>query len=225
VVYAFRAASTAGNANGNNLTVTKPTGTADGDLLVVSAYLENATNTWSSVGAGFNALTRATNTAGFSMQRFWKIAASEPASWTWSPNTAGWRTVVVAAYSGATATGGNQVDVEGTAASANAATTLTITGVTTTAADDLGVVACANFQGSVSGETGFATNERVDFGGVMLSDAQKATAGATGNTVVNAGTSDYLGRLITFFLSAPGGAATTAPPPFRHPYRFFRKRG
>jgi hypothetical protein len=151
------------------------------------------------------------------MQRFWKIASGEPASWTWTPASSGWRTVCAVAYSGATATGGNQVDVEGTAASANSAISLTITGVTTTAANDIGVVACANFQGISSSESGFATNERADFGGVMISDAQQATAGATGNTVVNAGTSDYLGRLITFLLSAPGGSAQDTPELYGRP--------
>lgn len=218
MAYAFRQSSTNGNSSGAALTVSKPTGTADGDLIVVNAYLENASNTWSSVGAGFTALRRDTHAAGFSVQVFWKIASGEPASWTWTPTTgASWRTVVVASYSGATSTGGDQVDVEGALTSINNPTTsISVTGVTTTAANDIGLAILGNIQGVPAGFTsGFASNERADFGGCQIYDAQKATAGATGNTLITV-TGDVLGRTVAFLLDAPGagGGGYTPPPVF-----------
>ncbi len=226
MVYAFRTASTAGNASGSGLTVTKPSGTADGDLLVALAYLESDTNTWSSVGAGFTALTAFTNTGTFKMQMWWKIAASEPASWTWTPNTSGWRTVCVAAYTGATGSGAGRVDVQGTAAQADGTNVnLNAPGVTTTVNHDLLVAAFGNFQGNAWAFTsGPASAERADFGGVGIYDAVDRATGATGNTVLNAGTVDYCAQHVAFFLDLAGAATKAPPPPFRPQRTTYRTR-
>jgi hypothetical protein len=213
VAYTYRSSSSQGNASGSGLTVTKPAGVADGDLLIVAAYLESDTNTWASVGAGFNTSAALTqdNTGAFQLQVWWKIAASEPASWTWTPTTGGnWRTVVCAAYSGGSGSG-ERVDVAGGAQGDGVLIgSQTAPSVTTTVADDLLAFAYANFSGTDSATTvGAASNLRVSFGGLIIADATIASPGATGTTRPSdgPGTEDYAALHVAFFLSPGGGAA------------------
>ena len=78
MAYSHRAATAQGNATGGALTVTAPTGLTNGDLIIVAGYLENDTNTWASVGAGFTQAVSVTNTGLFTMVIWWKWASSEP---------------------------------------------------------------------------------------------------------------------------------------------------
>lgn len=229
MAYTYRASTSQGNASGSALTVTKPTGTVDGDLIVVVAYLESDTNTWASVGSGFNTSGPLTidNTGAFQLQVWWKWASSEPASWTWTPTTGGnWRTVVVASYSGGSGSG-TALDVSGSAQGDSVLeTSQTAPSVTTTVNDDLLTWGYGNFSGTnVITMLGAASNMRVSFGGATIADANRPTLGATGTSAPNSGpgTDDYAALHAAFFLS-PGGA-TKAPPPRRRPYHFFKRRG
>lgn len=210
MAYAYRSSNSAGNASGGALAVSNPSGLTDGDLLVAIAYLEDDTNTWSSVPSGWNAGPAIANTGIFKLWSYWKIASSEPASWTWTPNTSNWRTIVVAAYTGATGSGTSRVDVSSTAQGdgVTPASNQTAPTVTTTADGDLVVFGYGNFSGTnVSTLTGFSTNMRVSFGGATIGDAVKTPAGATGTTAPNAGpgTEDYAAMHVAFFLDTGGG--------------------
>src|SRR3990167_2718459 len=113
---AYRAGSfvSAGNASGGDLTLTKPTGTVDGDRVVINVYFEPDTTTITVSNGPWESVTIA-NTGAFKTQCFTKIAASEPASYTISNSTAGnqWRTASGVAYSGGTGSG-TQIDATGT---------------------------------------------------------------------------------------------------------------
>ena len=208
MAYAFRAATSQGNASGGALTVTKPTGTVDDDLIVVVAYLESDTNTWASVGAGFTEDTGANidNTGAFDMRVWWKKASGEPASWTWTPTTNNWRTVVCCSFSGTLGTAGGRVDVRATG-QADGATTFSCPTVTTTVDNDLLCAYVGNFGGGAYGYTsGPANTERIDFGGLTLYSLDDAgAAGVEAATVLNAGTQDYAGGQIAFKLDTGGG--------------------
>lgn len=215
---AFRAATSQGNASGGALTVAKPAGVADGDLLVAHAYLETDANSWASVGAGFASAASGVNTGLFRIQAWWKIAAGEPASWTWTPTTTGvWRTVVVAAYSGVAGSG---VDVAGATGQADAVivTSQTAPSITTTVAGDL-VLCCYGNDGltNPTAYTGFTATIRVARGGLTIADATQATAGATGTSRPSAGpgTQSYAAFHYAMLAAAPGGAATFPPWPAR----------
>lgn len=211
MAYTYRASSSQGNASGSGVTVTKPTGTVDGDLIIVVAYLESDTNTWASVGSGFTTSAALTqdNTGAFQLQVWWKIAASEPASWTWTPTTGSvWRTVVCASYSGGSGSG-ERVDVAGGAQGDGVLiNSQTAPSVTTTVADDLLIFAYANFSGTDAATTvGAASNLRVSFGGLIIADATIASPGATGTTRPSdgPGTEDYAALHVALFLSPGGG--------------------
>jgi hypothetical protein len=77
--------SNAALSSGSNWTVTKPAGTVDGDLMLVSFFLNTASGTTvTSTPSGwtqgfFNSTSLLTGLIGY----WWKRAAAEPASWSW----------------------------------------------------------------------------------------------------------------------------------------------
>lgn len=212
MAYAYRASTSAGNSSGGAVTINKPTGTVDGDLIIVVAYLESDTNTWTA-GSGFNSVTTVVNTGSHKLQMWYKWASGEGASWTWTPGTNNWRTIVCASYSGGSGSG-TAPDITGTAQgdAISPVQNQTAPSVTTTAANDLLVFGYGNFSGTnVTSMTGAATSLRISFGGCTIADANRASAGATGTSAPNGGpgSDDYTAIHAAFFLSPAGGAAVT----------------
>jgi hypothetical protein len=213
---AYRSGSfvSSGNASGGNLSLTKPTGTASGDVVVINVYHEPDTNTISVSNGPWESVT-IVNTGNMVMTTFVKRAGgSEPASYTISDATAGnqWRTAAGAAYSGGTGTG-TLIDVSGSS-QGDAVALQTAPSVTTTGANRMVVFAYSNGGGTnATGMTGFCTNLRGSFGGVLIADALQATAGATGTSrpTTGVGSEDYAASHIAI-ISDTGGAATSLPP-------------
>lgn len=179
MAWALRASSTAGAASGGNLTIDKPTGTLDNDLLVVTFYTETSgrittLSGWTKIGeAGpsFGPVVYCTT--------YYKRASSEGSNYTWVLSGTGWRTAVMSAWSGGL-TSGTFMDV----AAGKAAPDDTSYGygdtITTTAANDLGVIGISDYDGdgTTVGTSGYT--EAVDFGECALYYATIASAGATG---------------------------------------------
>ena len=204
----------AGNGSGGNLTLTKPTGTADGDLLRIVVYFEPDTTTISITG-GFTEGEVLANTGAFKLQEFYKLAASEPASYTISNDTAGnqWRTAVGAAYSGGTGSGTWKDVSAASQADGAIATGQTSPSVTTTGVDRLLGWSYGNFSGADGDTTpvGAVTVARGWLGGVSLGDAARASAGATGTTHPDAGaigTETYVGIHVAYISDIAGGRTT-----------------
>lgn len=212
MAFTYRSSTSQGNASGGALTVTKPAGTVDGDLIVVVGYLESDTNTWSGIGSGFTEVKNIDNTGLFDVRVWYKWASGEGASWTWTPNTNAWRTVTAASYSGGSGSG-TQPDVSSSAQGDGVlANSQTAPSVTTTTTDDLLVYGYGNFSGTnITAMIGAATNVRVALGGCSICDANIATASATGTSAPNGGvgTEDYAAAHVAFFLSPGGGGAAT----------------
>lgn len=211
MAYAYVASSSAGNASGGAVAIGKPTGTLDSHLVVVGTYLEPDTNSWTP-GSGFTSLASQVNTGLFRLDFWYKWASGEPSSWTWTPASNNWRTVVAASYSGGGGSG-NPFDVSGGSQGdgINPNTSQTAPSVTTTTADDLLVFLYGNYSGNnVTSVTGAASNLRVSFGGLTIADANRASAGATGTTAPSGGpgTEDYAAMHIALLLNPGGGAVT-----------------
>lgn len=227
---AYRGGSfvSAGNAAGPDLTLTKPTGTADGDIVVIVCYFEPDTCAISISPGTWESLEVA-NTGAFKIKGFWKYASSEPASYTLSNDVAGdqWRSAAGAAYSGGTGAGTIQ-DVSSTA-QADGATdpSQTAPSVTTTGADRMLTFLYGNFAGlATSATVGAASNWRGQLGGTTIGDGLIAAAGATGTTRENgAGTADYAAMhvaLISNTAAAPPVGISAASPTWGFPHPPFR---
>ena len=208
MAWAYGTNTSQGNASGGPLTVNAPASLADGNLIVIVGYLEDDTNTWSSVGSGFTEAKAIDNTGRFDLRLWWKIASGEGASWTWTPNTNAWRTVVAARYSGGSGTG-EFVDITSSAQGDGVlVNSQTAPSVTTTASDDLLTFGYGNFSGTnMTTAQGAATNVRISFGGATITDATIASPSSTGTTapLAGPGTEDYAAVHVAFLLTGAGG--------------------
>lgn len=116
---AFRASATATNTNGTNginVTVTKPTGTVNGDLMI--AVTHGYTSDTFTAPSGWNFLTFVDDSTGLRSRAYWKIAASEGASylWTFQPAAGGGSIgVSITSFSGANGIDTWNVQVRSTA--------------------------------------------------------------------------------------------------------------
>lgn len=216
---AYRSGSfvSAGNASGGNLTLTKPTGTADGDRVVINVYFEPDTCTISISPGTWESVT-STNTGAFKITTFTKIASSEPASYTISNDVAGdqWRAACGVAYSGGSGSG-TLIDATGTGtaqADGAAITAQTAPSIDPTSTDTMVVFAYGNYGGAdVTTMTGFCTSLRGSIGGCVIADAVNATGAATGTSRPSGGpgTQDYAALHMAIIADIAGAAATSLP--------------
>jgi len=131
---AFRAKSNNGGASGTDLTVNKPTGTLDNDILIADTYSE-ASGTAFTLPAGWTWVAAAVqnSNSNFWHRVAWKRASSEGSSWTFTHSSSAWRTVVCSAWSGGVTSGDPQ---DATADSDNAASTTVTAGTITTSTNN-----------------------------------------------------------------------------------------
>jgi hypothetical protein len=201
----------AGASAANSPTVSKPTGTADGDMLLASITWYDSSGSTITPPSGWTQLDRGdTVDAHTSGASFWKIASGEGASWTWTisgtPYTES-QVIALIPSSGSAAvdqhTVGTQVTPE----------TMSAPSVTTTLNDELLVCFFSGYSNII---TGTPTGMTV---GVSVFDSTNAgyyqaiaSAGATGTkstTNSAAATCDT----VTFSISVSDGSSTSGATP------------
>lgn len=198
--------------SGTSQVVTKPTGTADQDILIAISYLEDLgseeTITWPS---GFaEIISEYNNTVGGQVTQLsvaWKLAGgSEPANYTISWTNSTGNRAAVAAYSGAYAA--DPIDDFAVSAQSGTATSQTSPTVTAAAADTLLIGIYAQWQGG--GWSSFTlTNSRITNGVIALGDEAIAATGATGTrTVAHNDAGGRTSASVLLASQAAGGAAT-----------------
>jgi len=174
---AYRNGNTGGNGTGTDVTVTKPSGVVDGDILLACTYREGGTWTLPSGWAWVNTGTpeQVNNNANAWIGLAWKRASSEGASYTFALSTSTWRVVTVAAWSGCE-TSGNPWDVY--ASSSANTTNVEAPSITTTVTNTMCVVATANYDGSdvTAGSSGYT--QRAELGGDEFFEKATAATGA-----------------------------------------------
>lgn len=221
--YVYRASSGNGNSSATSVTVTKPSGTLDGDLLVVGIYTESPNGI--TPPAGWTLATSHAHTSGnFSLFVFWKIAATEGASWVFSHTTGtnAWITSTCGAYSGALGTNDTRVDVFGSSEGTSALLTAqTAPSVTPTASGALLVQLTTSIEGGTTTEaSGAARNWRRDDGGVALTDRTLPSVAPTGVSGVGStgggtrGTATYIGIHVAFVLDTGTPSVPSVAPLF-----------
>jgi hypothetical protein len=210
VAIAYRSGVAAGNASGGNLTINKPSGVVNGDILVVGFYREAGTLT---LPAGWTQVveTRDNGSDAIYLTVAWKRASSEGASYTFTLSTSTWRAGVILAFSGC-ATSGSPVD---TYATDN--TTLSVprlASITTSVANTMrvGYFSDYNSGGLTAGTSGMT--ESSGNGAVESFYAAQASAGASG-TISNFGGYVASGDWASVHLALKpdtGGSAQTITP-------------
>ncbi len=198
---AFRSSATGQSSGNTNLVVSVPAGVQDGDFLVlfVSADTAGAVIT---LPAGWTELPSSPLNLGVQAACAYRIAASEPASYTvtFSGSSAGTGAVIAAYFDtvslGLDTSGGNTFA---------ASTTHTLTGISAAIANEM-LVCCFASDAGTTYTAPSGMTERNDFQPstsltMMLCDVLQASAGASGNKSATAVTSDDGAGFILFIRS------------------------
>lgn len=176
--------------SGDAQTINKPTGTAEGDIIVFVYYWESDTNVIT-LPSGFASVEQ-TNPGSFKLGVCWKRAAgSEPSNYTFTPGTnSQWRSLVGAAYQNGTGLGALLDVSAGDEGDAESITLQLSPSVTTRGVDRLLLWSYGNFSGTDGDLTpiGAVTTARGWSGGTALGDVAIASASATGTTRPDGGT-------------------------------------
>jgi hypothetical protein len=174
----FVAASSANNGTGTtSLSVNKPTGVAQGDVMLATL---TATGTGSiTAPSGWTAITNATQGTALRQATYYKVAgASEGSSYSWGLGTSRSTSAGIVAYRGVNQTAPVDASATATATSGNAVGP----SVTTSAASDQ-VVASASFATATTVTADASTTERYDVSSgsttTEAADFAQANAGAT----------------------------------------------
>jgi hypothetical protein len=185
----FRAAATAAGASSTSVTVNKPSGTAENDVLLALLFIEHASATVTPPSSW--TLVRDSLQAGGSVDyrhvTYWKRAGgSEPSSYQWSFSASAYREAFVIAVQGCT-TSGSPIDVEGATVNGGQNDSPVAPSVTTTVADCLLCCFYTTLDGGNAvwspGSSGMT--ERVDSVSIAGYDVAQAAAGASGTKTVS----------------------------------------
>lgn len=202
---AYRSGASGGNGTGTDVTVTKPSGTVDNDILIAVLYREAGTWTlpsgWSWLITDY---ANYNNTAWVGVA--WKRASSEGSSYVFQLSTSTWRVVSIGAFSGAT-TSGNPFDAS-KASNASAFNEIFALSISTGAANELAVILTGTFEGDnpTPGSSGYTAGQML--GGCGLLYKTWASAGATGNislTRSGASSGDWVAHHVALIPDTGGG--------------------
>ncbi|MFZ5424171.1 MAG: DUF2341 domain-containing protein [Patescibacteria group bacterium] len=189
------------------ITINKPAGTVDDDIMIAIIYKENSGDL-TVVPSGWTLLDRETPASDHDTHIYWKRASSEGASYTWEWVSSDWTLGVIISYSGAIMSG-SPIDTY-SANSSTTGTTITATSVTTTV-DNTTVLAVATHwsatSGSWTGPSGYTA--RADINTIRPADKTQASAGATGDavTTTSSGSESWTAHLIALKPPAAGAPA------------------
>ncbi len=216
-------AATGGAAS---LVITRPTGVANGNVLVAQVTTRNnaaitAPAGWTQIGT--------TQTSGTTLEQatYYKVANGEPANYTWTWTGTVDRGGSIIAYSGVSTVANNIVDASSQNGSGGGTgTTATATGVTTLMNGDQMIALYGEGRNTALTQSGgqgmtqqyTATSTNGTFGNrvtVTGADGNQATAGATGDKTATMGTArTWVANLVTLVptLSANGSGTMTVSP-------------
>lgn len=207
-----------------NSTVTKPAGTTNGDVMIAQMYIESTSTV--TPPTGWTELTGSPVVGTNNDTRFyWKIAASEGASWTWTHASA-WTGMNVSLYSGGDGTTPLDPSNHITSTKAvinNTSATITATGFTVAQGSELLIIGVTPFNGSAisTRPTGF-TAAVATAAGLEIMDGAGPASGSTGNQSVVFAATDFL--TIGLFGIQPPVSTDPFPVAYQsHPRQYLRR--
>ena len=215
----FRSASYAtNNATVTTLAVPRPAAVTTGDLLLASIAIRGTSTM--TAPAGWTLIRNDVSGNNLRHATWWRFAAaSDPSSWTWTFSAGRLAAGAIHAYGGVAAS--NPIDTSSGSANASS-TSLTATGVTTTAADDL-LVAFYSMTTNATITPPAGMTERGEQAGsapgrttvLEGSDAALGAAGPTGARVATASRAQTsIGQLIALRPAAGGPPPVNNEPTF-----------
>ncbi len=190
---AFRAVASATGATTDTVTIAKPTGTVDGDVMIAMLYAETGGQDCTPP-AGWTVITPRIDSTNFSMHTFWKRASGEGASYNFTETGNAWGEGFIASYSGCLDSG-NPIDATGTGNSGNSGTATASAIVTTS--DGAMLLYMANEFSVVTHTPPGGMSERLDLNGRTLADVIQTTANSSGSQAATlSGSAEWLCVLV-----------------------------
>jgi hypothetical protein len=202
---AFRNASNAWAGPGTSLTINKPAGVVDNDVMLLVFYIENTTLV-PSVAGTWTLLDNIANGTNYNTYVYYRRASAEPASYaiTWD-GTSRVVAAAIVAYSGVVTTG-SPVDVYSKLTNAYSPS-MTANGVTPTNTDDMLVFLGTHYTSTLTATPPTGMLERNDSNSVYAADQLLTTSAPTGDeTATLSGDSISAGFLVA--LKAAQGVVT-----------------
>ncbi len=183
--------SSAGRNNAGSLSIVKPTGTIDGDVMV--AFVMSVGSAPTTVPSGWSQVQQNSNSTSFYLTTYVKVASSEGSSYTWALTGSNSMAIVMESHRGIDVVTpiGTQKSV---AAASSSTTALNGAAVTTGAANETVIWAGASFGSvhsiAVTPPSAMTTDMQKVVGGftdfiLTVAEAVLASAGATGATYNN----------------------------------------
>jgi hypothetical protein len=184
----FRAFSST-NVSGKTLTILRPTGVVQNDVMVAAIYWDNSRQPTITAPAGWVAIRRDGSTTNEEVALYYRVAtAVEPASYSWTASRSIGFTGIIAAYAGASTT--NPIDAQfgltGNTASPVAPS------VTAAGVNDLLITVWSAWNNNVTITPPVGMTSRAQFTAsdpIDLADTPLADTGATGTQTATASTS------------------------------------
>lgn len=219
---AFQSASTKAWAEQDPITLDKPSGTVDGDLLIAIIGIGEGSLTVDSVPSGWTLIKTDAGTNANRLYSYWKVAASEGASWDWGLSGSDDCAGVVLRFDGQSLL--TPVYASNGDSESNDDTPVFTDTITPTVANSLLIFPVLSVQNGSSTHSDYAITtsnptwtERAEVGPTLgftlsVATATRPEVTATGDSTVTmsggAGTSDSIGQLIAV---APRVDVTTNP--------------
>jgi YD repeat-containing protein len=215
---ALRAATSASNGAGaTSLTLTKPTGTVEGDVMVAQVAVAGGSGTSTATPSGWTKIDGKNNSTSVRSVAYYRVAtATEPASWSFGFGSSQDAAGGIAAYSGVKAASVVNAFASGTASSTTAHPAPS---VSTTEAGTMVVAMFGLKQGITlsppegmaerwdTASTGATASNRIT---ASLADAPQAASGATGTRTATSATA---GSSATHLVALTPGAPPTSTEP------------
>jgi Tfp pilus assembly protein PilX len=196
-----------GGPNITTFTINKPAAVVDNDVMLLVVYTEDATVVTPSVAGSWTLIDSIANGAVFRMHVYYRLAASEPASYavTWGGTSIAAAGGMIVAYSGVI-TSGSPVDVYSKLAN-GFVTTNTATGVTPVGTTDMLVFLGTHSVSSATLTPPGGMTERNDTFALYAADQLLASNAATGNKTATLSVSSFNSAFLVAL--QPGPTPTT----------------
>lgn len=181
----FRNAATAGGSSGGNLTINKPTGVVDNDMMEVVLYSEFSSTAWT-LPTGWAWRVSSTGQAD-RLGVMWvfiayKRASGEGASYVFTHGGTAWRSGTISAYISVITSGDPEDSTGPTGRSSTTSSWEPIaTGITTSTNNDMAIFVSGNYGGSTFGVGASGYTLAGQIGGTGIMHKLYASAGATGD--------------------------------------------
>jgi hypothetical protein len=175
---AYRANASAGGGTGTNLTINKPTGTVDNDIMVAALLNDLSGTAWTlPSGWAWIKQSQANGNSNEWGSLAWKRASSEGASYVFTIAST-WRTGMIASFSGAFTSGDPQ---DSTAAGLGQAdTSVDAASITNATAASMNIVGMSDYNENTTAVGSSGYTKAGQLAGISIFYAIQAAAGASG---------------------------------------------